>query len=170
MSPEAPPYRPGRRAWLSLGGNLGDRAAAIEAAITAIAALSGTRLLARSRLYRAPPWGDIDQGEFLNAALAIETELAPHALLDGCQEIERGLGRQRTRRWGPRTIDIDLVHVEGVALADERLTLPHPHWRARAFVLVPLAEIAPDLAIGGVTVRQALAGLPAACVLPFGEG
>lgn len=145
-----------RRAWLSLGSNLGDRAALVEAALVAVAALSGTEVLARSSLYRTPPWGDLDQGEFVNATAEIATTLGPHRLLDACQAIETRLGRVRDRRWGPRTIDIDILHAEGHVIHDARLTLPHPLWGERAFVLVPLAEIAPDLVIGGILVRDAL--------------
>lgn len=153
-------------AYLGLGSNLGDRAATIEEAFTRIGHWPGTRLVRRSRLYRTPPWGDTDQGEFLNAAAAIETELAPEALLEACLDTETALGRVRERRWGPRTIDVDIIHMAGVARADERLTLPHSLWRERAFVLVPLAEIAPDLAIGDVRVADALRRTDASAVLP----
>lgn len=149
----------GWAAWLSLGSNLGDRAALIGEAVRRLAATPGIGVERVSGLYRTPPWGDLDQSEFLNATAAIRTTLDPHALLDACQAIEAALGRVRERRWGPRAIDIDILHGEGVTAADARLTLPHPWWRQRAFVLVPLAEIAPDLAIAGVRVVDALAGV-----------
>lgn len=153
-------------AYLGLGANLGDRAWTIEAAIARIGDWPGTRIRARSRLYRTPPWGDLDQGEFLNAAVAIETALAPHALLDACLAAEAELGRVRRRRWGPRAIDIDILHIVGIGLDDPRLTLPHPLWRERAFVLVPLAEIAPDLVIGDASVAEALRAVNAGGVEP----
>lgn len=149
----------GQAAWLGLGSNLGDRAALIGEALRRLAATPGIALRRVSGVYRTPPWGDLDQGEFLNAAAAISTILDPHALLDACQAIEREVGRVPGRRWGPRAIDIDILHCDGVTLADARLTLPHPWWRERPFVLVPLAEIAPDLAIEGVRVVDALAGI-----------
>lgn len=148
---------PERDAWLSLGSNLGDRAANLSAALTALRALPGLSVEAVSGLYETPPWGDTDQGPFLNAAAAIRTSLAPHALLDAAKATEKQLGRTETRRWGPRVIDIDIVHMAGVALSDERLTLPHPHWHDRGFVLLPLAEIAPELVIGQRSVAAALA-------------
>ena len=151
-------------AYLGLGSNLGDRACLIDRATARIAALPTTRSIARSSRYRTPPWGDLDQGEFLNAALHVETSLGPHALLDACLAIETALGRVRERRWGPRVVDIDILHIPGVAVASERLTLPHPLWRERAFVLVPLAEIAPDLVVGGMRVADALAALDANAV------
>lgn len=149
----------GSESWLSLGSNLGDRAAMIEAALAALAETPGIRVTARSRLHETPPWGDTDQGPFLNAACAIETDLAPLALLDACQAIELRLGRVRTLRWGPRSIDIDIIHVVGVTMTNPRLTLPHPLWRERAFVLAPLAEVAPGLVVGGVAVADALAAI-----------
>lgn len=158
---------PERRAWLSLGSNLGDRAALIGEAIRRLGARPGIRVAATSALYRTAPWGDPDQGAFLNAAVAVRTVLEPHAFLESCLGIERELGRVRTRRWGPRAIDIDVLHMDGVALRDERLTLPHPLWRERAFVLVPLAEIAPDLVIGGTRVAHAAVAVDASGVDRF---
>lgn len=146
-----------KEAWLSLGSNLGDRAAHLAAAIEALRAISGIEVEAVSSLYETPPWGDEDQGPFLNAALEIRTSLEPMALLDAVKAIEARLGRAETRRWGPRVIDIDIVHMAGVSMATPRLTLPHPHWRERAFVLVPLAEIAPELVIDQIAVTAALA-------------
>lgn len=147
------------RAYLGLGSNIGDKAAHLAAAVERLAALPGLRVVARSADYRTPPWGETDQDWFLNGALAIETDLDPHALLDACLGVERDLGRIRERRWGPRVIDIDVLHYAGAAVSDERLVLPHRYVRERAFVLVPLAEIAPALVIGGETVSVALAKL-----------
>ena len=147
------------RAYLGLGSNVGDKPAMIAGAVTRLAATPGIRVVARSSDYRTPPWGDTDQDWFLNAAVAVDTELSPHALLDACLAIEADLGRVRERRWGPRRIDIDVLHYAGAAVSDERLVLPHRFVRERAFVLVPLAEIAPDLVLGDETVTEALAHL-----------
>lgn len=155
-----------RQAYLGLGSNIGDKAAMLDAAVAGLAARPGIRVTARSRNYRTPPWGDTDQDWFLNGALAVETDLDPHALLDACLAVEKELGRVRERRWGPRVIDIDLLSYEGAAVEDERLILPHRFVRQRAFVLVPLAEIAPDLVIGGETVGAALSKLDAAGIEP----
>lgn len=138
------------RAYVALGSNLGDSRQQLLDAIKDLAELPHTRLLARSRLYRTPPWGMHDQPDFLNAAVALETSLQPHDLLDALLEIEHAAGRQRNgERWGPRTLDLDLLHVAGKTISDDRLTLPHPHIAERAFVLLPLSELAPDLEIPG---------------------
>lgn len=148
-----------KAAYLGLGSNIGDKAGTIAEAIRRLAATPGIRLVARSGDYRTPPWGDTDQDWFLNAAVAIETTLSPHELLEAGLSIETALGRVRERRWGPRVIDIDVLSYAGATISDERLVLPHRYVRERAFVLVPLAEIAPDLAIGPETVAEALAKL-----------
>jgi 2-amino-4-hydroxy-6-hydroxymethyldihydropteridine diphosphokinase len=140
---------------LGLGGNLGDVRAAIGRALAALAAHPHVALTARSSFYRTPPWGPVAQPPFLNMAALIRTDLSPHALLDLCLAIEASEGRVRAERYGPRTLDIDILAFGELALEDERLTLPHPRLAERAFALVPLAEIAPDLAIGGSTVREA---------------
>jgi len=138
------------RAFVALGGNLGDTRAALRHALEALGALPGTRLVAHSRFFRTPPWGLRDQPPFLNAAAELETTLEPHALLDALLEIERAAGRVRDgERWGPRTLDLDLLHVDGVVLGNERLALPHPRIAERAFVLLPLADLAPDLELPG---------------------
>ena len=149
------------RAYLGLGSNIGDKAAMLAGAVEHLAATPGIRVVARSADYRTPPWGDTDQDWFLNAALGVETTLSPHALLEAGLAIETAMGRVRERRWGPRVIDIDVLSYEGAAISDARLVLPHRFVRERAFVLVPLAEIAPDLRIGPETVAQALAKLDA---------
>lgn len=147
------------KAWLGIGSNVGDMAALLDRAVAALGAVPGIRVVARSADYRTPPWGKTDQPWFLNGAVGIETDLDPHALLDACLSIERELGRVREERWGPRLIDIDVLAYEGASVEDERLVLPHRYVRERAFVLVPLAEIAPDLVIGGERVSDALAKL-----------
>ena len=147
----------GRIGYLSLGANLGARAETIREALRRLACAAGIRLLRVSSLYETAPWGRIDQPAFLNAAAVIETDLSPLALLAACQSVERALGRVRHEHWGARTIDVDILHVEGVQMADARLCLPHPYMMERAFVLVPLAEIAPALAVCGEGIGAALA-------------
>jgi 2-amino-4-hydroxy-6-hydroxymethyldihydropteridine diphosphokinase len=144
------------RAYLGLGSNLGDKRSMLLQAMARLDAAPGVRVTARSGMYRTPPWGDTNQDWFLNAAAAVETTLAPHALLNTCLEIERQLGRVRERKWGPRLIDIDVLAYEGETVSDGNLILPHRFVLERAFVLIPLAEIAPDLVIDGVRVVEAL--------------
>jgi 2-amino-4-hydroxy-6-hydroxymethyldihydropteridine diphosphokinase len=146
-------------AFLALGGNLGDVGATFDRAIAMLCDGEAMRLVARSANYRTPPWGVTDQPAFLNAVIAVATPLSPHDLLSRALACERALGRDRDReqRWGPRKIDIDILAYDAVELHEADLTLPHRHLLERAFVLVPLAEIAPDLLINGVRVGDALA-------------
>ncbi|QAU22966.1 2-amino-4-hydroxy-6-hydroxymethyldihydropteridine diphosphokinase [Dyella sp. M7H15-1] len=138
------------RAYVALGSNLGDSRQQLTDAMHALARLPHTRLLAHSHLYRTPPWGVHDQPDFLNAVVTLETSLSPHDLLDALLKIERAAGRERDDgRWGPRILDLDLLHITGITVNDERLTLPHPHIAERAFVLLPLHELASDLEIPG---------------------
>jgi 2-amino-4-hydroxy-6-hydroxymethyldihydropteridine diphosphokinase len=120
-------------------------------------------LLARSSDYATPPWGEQDQARFINACIEIETSLDPHALLFTLHKIEQKFGRDRAKeqRWGPRSLDLDLIAYDDVRVDKLELTLPHPRLFERAFVLVPLAEIAPDRMIAGRRVRDALAKLSA---------
>jgi 2-amino-4-hydroxy-6-hydroxymethyldihydropteridine diphosphokinase len=145
-------------AFIALGGNVGDVRATFDQAIAMQCDGALVRLTARSSDYRTPPWGFTDQPPFVNAVIAVATTLTPHVLLTRAQECERALGRDRTneRRWGPRTIDLDLLAYDDLAQIDDTLTLPHPHLFERPFVLVPLAEIAPDRVIAGIRVREAL--------------
>ncbi|KRE89635.1 2-amino-4-hydroxy-6-hydroxymethyldihydropteridine pyrophosphokinase [Frateuria sp. Soil773] len=137
------------RAYVALGSNLGDPRRQLLDAMDALAGLPGTELRARSRLYLTPPWGVLEQPPFVNAAVQLDTELPPHELLDALLAIERRAGRVRAERNGPRTLDLDLLHVEGVGMDDERLILPHPRIGERAFVLLPLHDLAPDLLLPG---------------------
>lgn len=136
-------------AYVALGGNLGDPRRQVLDAVDALARLPGAQLLRRSHLYRTPPWGVREQPPFVNAAALLETSLEPHALLDELLAVERRAGRVRVERNGPRTLDLDLLHMEGVQLDDARLTLPHPRIAERAFVLLPLADLSPDLVLPG---------------------
>jgi 2-amino-4-hydroxy-6-hydroxymethyldihydropteridine diphosphokinase len=146
-------------ALIALGGNVGDVRATLERAVAMLCDGTAIRPLARSSDYRTPPWGVTDQAAFVNAALAVTTALSPHELLDRAMACERRLGRDRSQEthWGPRPIDIDILAYDDVEIRDPDLTLPHPLLFERAFVLVPLAEIAPDRMIGGIRVRDALA-------------
>src|ERR1700733_6745295 len=146
---------------IALGGNVGDVRATFQKAIANICGMTQGVLLARSSDYATPPWGEARQARFINACIEIETGLDPHALLFTLQKIEQKFGRYRTReqRWGPRTLDLDLIAYDDVTLQKPELTLPHPHLFERAFVLVPLAEIAPDRVTGGRAGGKARAAL-----------
>ena len=140
-----------RRAWVGLGANLGDPVAQIRSALRDLDAIAGTRLVRTSSLYRSAPWGGVEQPPFVNAVAELETRLLPRELLDALLAIEQRHGRIRDgSRWGPRTLDLDLLLHGDHRLDEGSLTLPHPHLAERAFVLVPLAEIAPDLRVPGV--------------------
>lgn len=137
-------------AYIALGSNLGDARGNVQGAFDALGRLPGTKLLGHSSLYLTPPWGLLEQPPFINAVARIDTVLSPHDLLDALLAIERAAGRVRDgERWGPRTLDLDVLHMDGVLLEDERLTLPHPRIHERAFVLVPLNDLAPNLVLPG---------------------
>jgi 2-amino-4-hydroxy-6-hydroxymethyldihydropteridine diphosphokinase len=153
----------GTEAFLALGGNVGDVRATLDRAVAMLCA-GDIRLVAQSSDYRTPPWGVADQPPFSNRCLMAATELSASALLQRAQIVETALGRDRSRerRWGPRTADIDILAYDDLVLDTPTLTLPHPRLFERAFVLVPLAEIAGDRVIAGRRVRDALAGLDTA--------
>ena len=136
-------------AFIALGANLGDPAATVKAAFAALANLPDSRIVHCSSLYRTAPVGITEQPEFVNAVAQLETDLAPESLLDALLEIEQRFGRIRAERNGPRTLDLDLLLYGDQFVSLPRLTLPHPRLHLRAFVLQPLAEIAPDLKIPG---------------------
>jgi 2-amino-4-hydroxy-6-hydroxymethyldihydropteridine diphosphokinase len=145
------------RAFIALGSNLGDPRQQVLDAMEALQALPDSHVLQRSKLYRTPPWGVLDQPDFVNAVVVIDTGLAPHALLDALHAIEQQAGRVRVQRNGPRTLDLDLLYMDGVQIDDTRLTVPHPRIAERAFVLLPLADVAPGLPLPAGTVAQLLA-------------
>lgn len=134
-------------AYVALGSNLADPIFQIEQAILKIDALEKTKVKVRSSLYQTPPWGNVSQPDFINAVLKIETEFSAHELLNHLHKIEDQQGRQRTVHWGPRTIDCDLILYDQKIIEDETLILPHPRMNSRGFVLLPLVEIAPNLAL-----------------------
>jgi 2-amino-4-hydroxy-6-hydroxymethyldihydropteridine diphosphokinase len=143
---------------IALGGNLGDVRDTLDRAIALLCDDGGMRPLARSSDYLTPPWGVARSAAFVNCCLRVFTELPPQDLLDAVQDIEHRFGRDRwqERRWGPRTLDIDLIAYDDLTLDTPDLTLPHPRAFERAFVLLPLAEIAPDWRIAGVRIADAL--------------
>lgn len=130
--------------YLSLGSNLGDRAAMLAAAVDGLADLPGVRVLRRSPVYESEAWGLTEQPKFLNIVVEIETALAPLELLQAVKALEQRLGRRPGRRWGPRSIDIDLILWGAVRMRTPELSLPHERFRERAFVLTPLADLAPE--------------------------
>ena len=134
------------RAVLALGANIGDPAHQIAKAIEAIAGHPRISLLKQSALIVSEPWGKTDQNPFHNGAVLVETTLSPLELLDFCLATEAEIGRVRIEKWGPRSIDIDLITYDDLVMETERLTLPHPYAHERDFVLDPLREIAPDVA------------------------
>jgi 2-amino-4-hydroxy-6-hydroxymethyldihydropteridine diphosphokinase len=149
---------------IALGGNVGDVRETFRKAIANICGMTQAALVARSSDYVTPPWGEEKQDRFVNACIEIDTALDPHALLFTLHKIEKKFGRDRTKEthWGPRTLDLDLIAYDDVKLDKPELTLPHPRLFERAFVLVPLAEIAPDRVIGGRKVADARAGVSTA--------
>jgi len=136
-------------AYVALGANLGDPASTVRAAFGALANLPESRVVHTSSLYRTAPVGLADQPDFINAVAALETTLAPESLLDALLDLENRFGRRRAEKNGPRTLDLDLLLYDDLLLDLPRLHLPHPRLHLRAFVLQPLAEIAPELDIPG---------------------
>jgi 2-amino-4-hydroxy-6-hydroxymethyldihydropteridine diphosphokinase len=146
-------------AWLALGGNIGDSRAILDRAIARLCDGIEVKLIARSSDYRTPPWGFKYQPPFVNLCIAVETALPPRDLLARAHDVERQLGRDRAheKKNGPRTADIDIIAYDNLVVDEPNLTLPHPRWFERAFVLVPLAEIAADRRINGILIADALA-------------
>ncbi|MBI1397741.1 MAG: 2-amino-4-hydroxy-6-hydroxymethyldihydropteridine diphosphokinase [Betaproteobacteria bacterium] len=150
------------RAYVGLGSNIESPGAQLGRALEALAALPHTRILARSSFYRTAPVGFGDQPDFVNAVVLVDTSLSAHALLAALLAIERAQGRVRGMPNGPRTLDLDILLYDDLVLRDSELTLPHPRMHERAFVLVPLAELAPDLVVPGRGVVRELAWRSAA--------
>lgn len=149
-------------ALVGLGANLGDAVATLRHAFQHLDAIPHTRLLRTSRLYRTPAWGRTDQPDFVNAVAMLETALTAREMLDAMLDIEHAAGRDRTEddRWGPRTLDLDLLLFGNETVDEPGLRVPHPHLHERGFVLVPLVEVAPDAMIPGIgSARAALAAV-----------
>jgi 2-amino-4-hydroxy-6-hydroxymethyldihydropteridine diphosphokinase len=148
-------------AYVGIGSNLGDSRARVEAAFDALGAIPDTRLVARSRLYRTRPFGPVQQDDFINAAAGLLTLMPARELLAALRGIETSQGRIRAERWGPRTLDLDLLVYGDQRIDEPQLTVPHPGIAERGFVLVPLNDIAPTLLVPGVgRVEELLRGLP----------
>ena len=161
-----------RRVVIGLGANVGDRRANLDAAVAYLRADRDFHVLRRSPVYETPPVGGPPQGDYLNAAVLLVTSLDGRAILERLFAIEHALGRDRSAgpRWGPRTIDLDLLWIEGEAIAEEALTVPHPRLHERPFALRPLLDVAPDAV--DVRTGQAFASFPAAQtpLAPFAQG
>ena len=152
----------------SLGSNQGDRIAVLHEALDALNANDGLKLTVASSFYETAPWGVEDQASFLNVCVVGETNLSPQALLKTTQAIENKMGRVKTIRWGPRLIDIDILYCGDHDFSNDDLTVPHKHMLDRVFVLMPLAEIVPNVVIRGIRVVDAVNQLQAdadECVL-----
>ena len=134
-----------RRAFLGLGSNLGERLSYLRSAVQSIPDLARV-----SSLYETDPIGGPEQGAFLNLVAELDTDLSPRELLDVCRTLEAAAERVRIERWGPRTLDVDVIYVDGESVNEPDLIVPHPRWRDRAFVMIPLGELAPDLLDGWV--------------------
>jgi 2-amino-4-hydroxy-6-hydroxymethyldihydropteridine diphosphokinase len=155
VSLAAGPYR----AWLGLGGNIDDPIISMASALRMLDARTDTNVVAVSSVYRTPPWGKTDQAWFHNACAELETTLEPLELIATCLDVERSLKRVRLERWGPRIIDIDILAMKDaagqpIAMSLPELQLPHPRMQERAFVLVPLNDIAPSLTVAGRTIAE----------------
>ena len=158
------------RAFVGLGGNLGDVETTLTEAMWALDSLPQTSIRAQSAFYRTPPWGNTEQPAFLNAVVELQTRMTPRVLLDLLLEVEGRFGRDRSEgeKWGPRELDLDLLMYGDEQLDEPGMHLPHPHLHERAFVLVPLAEIAPALEIAGVgRVSELLRAVDAAGIEPI---
>ena len=142
------------KAFLSLGSNMGDRLEYLSKAIDKIAQIQGCNILNKSRVYETEPWGYENQEAFLNLCISIETSLSPYELLESLQVIELELDRVRKIHWGPRTIDIDILLFDDIICEDDKLTIPHPRMRERAFVLIPLYDIEKNLIIDGIKLED----------------
>ena len=147
-----------RRAYVGLGANLNDPPAQLREALRLIGARPGIQVAATSQFYRSAPLGPGEQPDYCNAVCAVDTDLNPDRLLTHLHDVERAMGRERPpQRWAPRLIDLDLLHYERVKMKTSRITLPHPEMHKRNFVLVPLAELAPDLELPGLGIAADLA-------------
>lgn len=144
------------KAVLSLGSNIGDSYALLRQAAQAFS----TQVTAASSIFATPPWGVVDQPNFLNAVLIVDTQFPPQELLQFCQHLEQEGRRERKQHWGPRTLDVDIVDIEGYTSTDPQLQVPHPYAHQRAFVLIPWLQADPTATLSGVPLPELLAALP----------
>ncbi|SHH83497.1 2-amino-4-hydroxy-6-hydroxymethyldihydropteridinediphosphokinase [Caloranaerobacter azorensis DSM 13643] len=142
------------KVYLGVGTNLGDRLNNLNEAIRLIKNFRNTEVIKISKIYETEPWGYTLQDKFLNLCMEIETDLDPFELLEECQKVERILKRKRYFRWGPRTIDVDILIYDDVSINDDKLTIPHPRIQERAFVLVPLKDLNENIVIKGKTISE----------------
>lgn len=147
------------KAYLGLGTNMGDRLEYIESACKLLENCEDINIAKKSRIYETKAWGYTDQADFLNMCLEIKTNLNEYSLLEVCNEIEQKLNRERIIRWGPRTIDIDILFFNDIILNDKNLYIPHPRISERAFVLIPLMDLNKDLKIKGINIEDYLNSL-----------
>lgn len=145
------------RAYLGLGSNMGDRQGILDGAIEALDNTADMRILSVAPLYETRAWGFEEQASFLNTVVAVQTTLDPYQLLAACQAVEATFDRKREIKWGPRTLDIDILLYDQLEIADQDLTIPHPLMHERAFVLAPLAEISPQSKVRGRSIAEWLA-------------
>ncbi len=148
-----------KEVFLGLGGNVGDVVKSMLDALGDMQRSGDIKVIAKSHLYKTPPWGDLDQDDFINSCVKIQTALDPHSLLALLKAEEKTLKRVKSRRWGPRTIDMDILIFDDMTLEDDRLTIPHPRMTARAFVLLPLCDLAPEIEINAISAQDWLAQL-----------
>ena len=160
----------GSDAIVALGSNIGDKIENVEKAVSLLTQGDDVQLTSRSRIYKTPPWGNTDQDWFVNACIGVKTSLDPHELLQRCLAVEERMGRRRTEKWGPRIIDLDVLVYGDVELADENLTLPHPHITKRAFVLAPMSDIAPEMKLDGRSISDWLSEHSMEGIEPFLAG
>jgi 2-amino-4-hydroxy-6-hydroxymethyldihydropteridine diphosphokinase len=161
-------------AWIGLGSNLGNPGARLKEALLQLGEISGIELRKISGLYRTAPWGKLDQDDFFNAVVLVETDLQPGELLQVLLQIEQQMGRDRSAgRWGPRSIDLDLLSYDDLVMKSPSLELPHPRMHLRAFVLQPLLELDPDFIIAGKrSAKECLSSLDdqdVECIGTFNE-
>lgn len=152
---------------LGLGSNIGDKAANIREAVRRLETDTAVRVIAQSRLYRSPPWGVTEQDWFINACVGLEIDRSAREMLELCQSIELQMGRQRLQRWGTRNIDVDILTCRALVIDEPDLKVPHPLIAERAFVLVPLHEIAPDAWIRGERLHDLIARIDVTGIEPF---
>lgn len=146
---------------IGLGTNIGDKRRNIARALEILTADGAVHVVRRSQDYRSPPWGKTDQDWFVNACALVVTKLTPHELLKRCQAVEHAMGRVREERWGPRIVDVDVLTYRGQTIDTPDLKVPHPYIEERAFVVLPLLEIAPGEKVRGRTIREIAATLDA---------
>lgn len=159
-----------KKAYLGIGSNLGDKREYLRQAIELLQKSDCIDVMKLSSCYETQPVGYAEQDWFLNMVVEISTGLDPYALLEYCQLIERELKRERNIRWGPRTIDVDILLYEGVRMVDDKLTIPHPRMKERGFVLIPLQEIAPGIMIEDIGVETLIGQLSGDEVRKCGAG